>query len=115
MTDRLPEILASRPHGDGGIALDLRIQPELVWFHGHFPGAPILPGVVQIDWALHFARHTLGLELPAAQDFQVKFKALITPGDQLVLTLIPDIGRRRLDFDYRRGDDVCSGGRIRLP
>jgi 3-hydroxymyristoyl/3-hydroxydecanoyl-(acyl carrier protein) dehydratase len=115
MTDRLPEILDSRPHGDGGIALTLHIQPELAWFIGHFPAAPILPGVVQIDWALHFARRLLGLDLPSARDFQVKFKALIIPGDRLILTLVPDIGRRRLDFDYRRGDAVCSIGRVRLP
>ena len=27
------------------LTLQLRLDPGLVWFAGHFPGAPLLPGV----------------------------------------------------------------------
>lgn len=114
MTERLPVVTASRPRGETGIALELVVQPALLWFQGHFPDAPILPGVVEIHWALHFARLHLGLDLPAAQEFQIKYKALIRPGDCLVLALSHDVAKGRLDFDYRRGDEICSTGRVFL-
>jgi len=107
---RQPRIAAKRGGEDGSVELDLEIDPTLVWFQGHFPGHPILPGVVQIDWAVAFARDHLGLDLPAARDFQIKFRATILPGDRITLVLRHDLAKRRLGFQYRRGDDICSSG-----
>ncbi|SEH49948.1 AMP-binding protein [Magnetospirillum fulvum] len=108
---RQPRIVARRGgNDDGSVELDLEIDPALVWFKGHFPGHPILPGVVQIDWAIAFAREHLGLDLPAARDFQIKFRATILPGDRVTLSLRHEAAKRRLGFQYRRGDDICSSG-----
>lgn len=35
--------------------LQLHMPQDLIYFEGHFPGFQILPGVVQLDWAIHFA------------------------------------------------------------
>jgi predicted LPLAT superfamily acyltransferase len=93
MTEHLPTVTASHQRGNTGVNLDLHIRPDLLWFHGHFPGTPILPGVVQIHWAVDFARRYLGLDLDTAREFQIKFKAVIQPDDAVVLTL--DHGRRQ--------------------
>lgn len=114
MTNRLPQVLGRTSRGDDGCDIELLVQPELLWFGGHFPGTPILPGVVQIHWALHFARECLGMALPAARDFQVKFKATIVPGDRLVLALDRNSARGHLTFEFRRDGQVCSGGRVKL-
>lgn len=111
---RLPTILARREHGETGVALDLRIPPDLLWFQGHFPGLPILPGVVQVDWAVELARTLLGLDLVAAPQFQVKFKAVIRPDDRLTLILIHDEVKGRLALEYRRGDEICCVGQVFL-
>lgn len=29
--------------------------PSLFWFRGHFAVQPLLPGVAQIDWVMHYA------------------------------------------------------------
>jgi len=42
-----------------GLELDLRVPPDLEYFAGHFPGIPILPGVVQIDWSVRLGRARL--------------------------------------------------------
>lgn len=114
---RLPELIAVTPGADAGasVGLDLAIPENLWWFQGHFPGRPILPGLVQLDWALHFARAHLGVDLIAAQDFQVKYKATIAPRDRLRLDLRRDDARGRLSFSYRRDGRDCSSGAVSLP
>ena len=33
----------------------LHLDPSLFWFQGHFAVQPLLPGVAQIDWVMHYA------------------------------------------------------------
>lgn len=107
-----PEVI--RVEGDGVRAarLDLRVTPEIEHFTGHFPGAAILPGVVQVDWAVHFAR----LHLPLRGEFSalenLKFLSVIQPGEELSLSLEWDSERQRLDFSYAGAARKCSAGRI---
>lgn len=108
---RLPCITDIRTE-DGRVELDLEITADLLWFQGHFPDLPILPGVVQLDWAVHFARAHLGLALPAARQFQVKYKSGIFPGDRITLALTHQVERGRLSFDYRRDGAVCATGQV---
>jgi 3-hydroxymyristoyl/3-hydroxydecanoyl-(acyl carrier protein) dehydratase len=108
---RLPRVIAVRT-GEDVAGIDMVVDAGLLWFQGHFPGAPILPGVVQIDWALAFARDHLGLAMPCAREFQIKFKAVIVPGDALTLALRFNPSNGRLGFDYRRGGEVCSTGQV---
>lgn len=112
--ERLPKVLDRRRRGEAELELDVEIPPTLLWFQGHFPGRPILPGVVQMDWAVHWGREELGLPLLAAQEFQIKFKSVIAPGDRLTLALRHDEAKGRLSFEYRRGGDVCSSGTVFL-
>lgn len=94
--------------------IDIEIPPDLRWFDGHFPEAPVLPGVVQLDWALAEGRRRFGIAQPAARDFQVKFKKVIGSGDRLTLRLTFDPAGRRLKFAYERDGVTCSTGSILL-
>jgi 3-hydroxymyristoyl/3-hydroxydecanoyl-(acyl carrier protein) dehydratase len=108
----LPSILSSRAEGDRAI-FELSIPGDLEAFRGHFPDRPILPGVVQIDWAVRLAPQEWSL--PAvARDFQVKFRNVISPGATLTLELRFDRAKRRLYFEYRAGALPMSSGRIAL-
>ncbi|MDR3212885.1 MAG: AMP-binding protein [Azoarcus sp.] len=84
------------PREDGAdgekVLLQLRMPRDLAWFEGHFPGFPLLPGVVQIDWAAHFARLYFGFDAMAAGVSGLKFQGMIRPGDapQLELVLKPE-------------------------
>ena len=48
----LPVELNAQQQG-ATLTLRLHADAELFWFRGHFPTLPILPGVAQLDWALH--------------------------------------------------------------
>jgi acyl-CoA synthetase (AMP-forming)/AMP-acid ligase II len=91
---------------------ELRVPPTLVHFAGHFPGLPILPGVVQVDWAMRLAAEQVtGVRALASID-RLKFKAPVPPGALLALTLAHDAPRQRVQFAYRLGEQDCASGVI---
>ena len=92
--------------------LTLFIPPDLAQCEGHFPGHPVLPGVVQVDWAVLLAARHLGLAIASAQKLQVKFRRVTQPGMTVVLRLQHVAARGRLTFEYRHEDDVLSSGSI---
>ena len=100
----------SEARSDAGLHYELRVPPTLVHFAGHFPGLPILPGVVQIDWAMRLAAEQVpGVRVLASIE-QLKFKAPVPPGALLDLMLTHDVSRHRVQFTYRlRGRDCTSG------
>ena len=52
-------------------------------FAGHFPGTPILPGVVLLDTALQAIAAASGLVLDRCEISSVKFLSPANPGDAL--------------------------------
>lgn len=107
------EPLASREI-DGEWQLDLEVPLDLAHFSGHFPRTPVLPGVVQIDWAQHLARQVMALPPRFAGMEVLKFQQLVRPGDRLQLSLRFDTDKGKLYFAYRNGEAACSSGRILL-
>jgi len=109
-----PERLGERQEDDQW-HLELGVPVDQAHFSGHFPQTPVLPGVVQIDWAISLARQLIENLPPRFQGMEVlKFQQLARPGDRLQLTLRFDAQRSKLHFSYRNGDAPCSSGRILL-
>lgn len=54
---------------------------------GHFPGRPIMPGVVLLDQAILFAEGLLGYQVAAWQIGAAKFFSPVAPGELLVFAL----------------------------
>ena len=54
-------------------------------FAGHFPGTPILPGVVLLDLALQIIADSSGIALERCQISSVKFLSPARPGDELLI------------------------------
>lgn len=56
-------------------------------FAGHFPGTPIVPGVVLLDRALRFAEDALGRPVGTWRIGNAKFFSPVGPGETLVFSL----------------------------
>ncbi|MBV4505198.1 AMP-binding protein [Pseudomonas sp. BW13M1] len=108
-----PEVLEQTQQGEE-LHLRLAIPPDLACFPGHFPQTPVLPGVVQIDWAIALAASRLQLAQRFAGMEVLKFQQLVRPGDELLLTLRFDATRGKLYFAYTCAGQPCSSGRIVL-
>ena len=110
---KAPEVL-EQSASDGEWNLQLSVPPDLAYFSGHFPKAPVLPGVVQVEWALNLGRQLLNLDGAFAGMEVLKFQQLVRPGDEIQLHLRFDAERGKLYFTYRNDTATCSSGRILL-
>jgi 3-hydroxymyristoyl/3-hydroxydecanoyl-(acyl carrier protein) dehydratase len=98
---------------DGDSAeLTLELNPEMVWFKGHFPDEPILPGIAQTHMAAIWAECLWGFRPFGANLTQVKFRRVMRPGSQVILRLTRDLDRQRLSFSYECDGIITSEGKI---
>ena len=110
---KLPEVVSQR-EDEGQWTLNLSIPPDLAYFSGHFPTTPVLPGVVQVEWAMTLGQQVLDLPPRFAGMEVLKFQQLVRPGDAIELTLRFDRERSKLHFAYRNATAACASGRIVL-
>lgn len=64
----------------------LRIAADHPAFAGHFPGSPIVPGVVLLDEALVAIAAALQVRVDRCRLAQVKFRSVVRPGQALALS-----------------------------
>lgn len=100
------------------VLIGMRVDEDILDFTGHFPNFPLLPGVTQIDWAMHYAQHYLNMNAEFKGMEVLKFQEPILPNMVIELELKWDIEKSKLYFTYRshQGDAVSShaSGRIVL-
>jgi 3-hydroxymyristoyl/3-hydroxydecanoyl-(acyl carrier protein) dehydratase len=92
----------------------VRVPYELPVFRGHFPSRPIVPGVVQIGWAVDIARAEGVVSGTFTGISGAKFRRVLQPGMNLGLRLDGRDGPRQLSFEYSLGSMVVSGGRVQF-
>ena len=99
---------------DEEVVLECGIPATLTWFQGHFPDNPVLPGVVQLHWAISL----MGKHLPQNGVFSrvenLKFRNVILPESTVLLTLSATGKEGQLRFSYCSLDRqlVHSEGRV---
>jgi len=105
---------AQTPHAE----IIIQLEPELFWFSGHFASQPLLPGVAQLDWVMHYATLLLAPEYRFHSIQAVKFQAPLLPDTVVTLVLDWQQEKELLAFSYQRHDGesrhTCSSGKIRL-
>lgn len=90
----------------------LYVSESLIYFAGHFPDFPILPGVVQLDWAVSYAKEFLAFSSPVLSVERLKFTCPIRPAAQVTLSIEASTDRRHVNFRFYHERLVFSQGRL---
>lgn len=77
----------------GAFESRFRVEPDHPALDGHFPGNPLLPGVVVLDRVIGAATAWLGDGWRPGGLPQVKFVSPLRPGDEAVIRLTLREGR----------------------
>lgn len=91
---------------------EICVPAELIYLQGHFPDEPVLPGVVQIHWAIQLASERFDLKPEIAGIDGLKFHRIIEPETSLRLELEFVATAGKLHFSYTSESGVYSQGRI---
>jgi len=67
--------------------IPLDIPHDHASFPGHFPGNPILPGVLLLERVMSYVQSQLATSLQSYTLLNVKFLSAVSPGDKLSLSL----------------------------
>jgi 3-hydroxymyristoyl/3-hydroxydecanoyl-(acyl carrier protein) dehydratase len=111
-----PRLLSSEAAGPDQRRLELEVSADTPWVEGHFPDRAVLPGVVELRWAIEAAR-SCWPELETVRSISnLKFQHPVLPPAQLTLTLELRRGEagHRLNFRYDRDDQACAQGGVQF-
>lgn len=108
-----PIVIAVIKAEDGSVELTLDVPPDLTHFAGHFPAHPLLPGVIEVDWAVRLAETHFALPRQRFSQLRnVKFTRPIRPGERLVCRLAWEAAAGRLSFAYTCAGQPCASGQL---
>lgn len=82
-----PPLTEQTPQGTR-VTVRLPVERAAAQMAGHYPGFPILPGVVLIDCVRQAAGHVVGAELRLCRIDRARFARPLLPGDELELSLL---------------------------
>lgn len=95
------------------LKIDLYFLEESSYLKGHFPGYPILPGVIQTHFVFKYLKDFYGIVPEKYSINKLKFTNLILP-KQKVNLVINRNSDREFSFSYINSDKISSSGNIRI-
>lgn len=97
---------------DNKAVLDLFIEDNVFYFKGHFPDNPILPGITQVHWAVHYVKEFFNLACVIKGAPAVKFTNLIQPNKTIRLELELFKDQHYFTYAYLDDDTIYSSGKL---
>ena len=103
--------MALPQQGMGGSARQVSVPADSIWFQGHFPGDPLLPGIAQLHLVMATIRSALNADIRLVGLKRVRFKRVIRPEEAIAIAVDPVQDKPGL---YRfqltvAGETACSG------
>lgn len=95
-----------------GVRLAMDVSQQHFWFNGHFPDHPVLPGIVQLNWAGEISRRLFAPDLIFSNLQGIKFQHTIEPQAKIYLQIDYCPKRTRAAFEFVGQDEMFSSGRV---
>ncbi len=93
------------------ITAAIRVPPDSPWFHGHFPGEPILPGIAQLGMIFDAIQQVSKQRVTVTRISRVRFKRMVRP-DELLSVVATPMKEQTGSYSFRITSEkelVCSG------
>lgn len=93
------------------VCAQIRVPAESIWFDGHFPGWPILPGVAQLAMVVDVVSEALGYPVYATEVHRVRFKQTLPP-ETPISVVVESRENDPMTFGFRLSSATelaCSG------
>jgi acyl-CoA synthetase (AMP-forming)/AMP-acid ligase II len=107
-----PEVLSELSGGDF-VERWCRVPLDLACFPGHFPNRPVVPGVLQFDWAMELVAQQLGHTPRVAEINSLKLTSPLRPG-QLFRLHVRVSAEGKVEFKLWSKEATYATGRLRL-
>ena len=89
----------------------LEVSDSMSCFRGHFPGFPVLAGVVQLHWAARLAACLFGSGPEVSEIRQLKFRRAVIPPCWLELSLV-QTRAKEVRFEWSSHNEVHAQGNL---
>lgn len=110
-TVRRPDWQAHGGNEADGFTFSGRVPLALPYFGGHFAAFPLLPGVVEMEWALDLAaQFDWGGRLPKRLE-NVKYQRFVRPHDEVWVHIRYDADKDKVYFSLQCDGQICASGR----
>ena len=106
--------LAEQDPSSGRYRFSGCVPLDLAWFGGHFATFPLVPGVIEVQWAMDLAASLGWANGSVKQIENLKYQHFVRPNDTVDLTLRYDEAKRKIHFSITQGDTACASGRVAL-
>jgi 3-hydroxymyristoyl/3-hydroxydecanoyl-(acyl carrier protein) dehydratase len=96
---------------DRAVTAEAQVPADCVWFDGHFPNMPILPGVAQLTLVADLLNRAMKRSVVIRSVSRVRFKQMIRPDDTIAVSLSPT-QKDAATYGFRLSigpELVCSG------
>lgn len=90
-------------------SLLLEVSADMTVFQGHFPGNPILPGIVQLHWATGISMALFSFTEAPCEVKRLKFKNIVQPPAILELVLRRP-NKHEIHFQFNSAGQIHSMG-----
>ena len=106
-------IVENLNYDENSLSADLTFLKDAIYFQGHFPNYPILPGVVQLHFVFHFLKRYFNETADKYSVHKLKFTNLILP-EKSIRFQITKTNKNEYDFSYTAEGKAYSSGKIKM-